>query len=642
MNQDDEKILRVLLAGADTHLVRELKEATGKIRGLWIRLEQCESCDSALEQLDNGAYNLCLAAEPLQGASVAEFIRRALARDCPVPIVAVGSDNAPDAAAEAMKAGATDYLGREEITASLLERIFKYAVESRRLEEEIATLLSAAGESARAKAQFIATISHEFKTPLSAVIGMIDLVLDSGLTEKQHDDLMLARASADSLLGLMNNIIDYSALQSGKLSVQNRFFRLRQLLAQVLSPLHGAAAQKSLRLASRVAPEVPEQLFSDPVRLSQVISHLVGNAVKFTDEGKVTVSVDVQELAGKEPVLRWLVADTGPGIPAAGIDSVFHHFTQVDGSSTRRHGGVGLGLSMVRHLVSLLGGKIWVESEPGKGASFHFTTRFTPAHADCKPGQTGEGAVHDPPAGSILAADDSQVNRMLLTEILRKAGFRVTLVDNGIKAVEATEKEHFTAVLMDLQMPEMDGYAATRAIRAREAATGGHLPIFALTGSNNEHDLELCRQAEMDGYLKKPLREHELLALLQEFAGRPAPAGKAEAFAAADEDSSSPFSGLYATFGGDTKAIEELIGYFLLESTAQLHNIKCGLAAGDETLVEQSAHKLKGMAANVGAVNLADEAFRIQLAVRKRDFDSPKGIVQRLEEMLAAIESRPR
>lgn len=645
MNHGDDNAVRVLVAGGDARFAEELEAATGSIRGMWISRDQCDSCHSALDRLMGGTYDLCLAVEPLSGASAMEFIRSAVARGCRTPLIQIGHDSGPEAVADAMEAGAADHLGREELTAPLLERSFRYALEGRRLEEEMAALLSAASESARAKAQFIATISHEFKTPLSAAIGMIDLVLDSELTEKQHDDLMLARVSADSLLGLMNNILDWSSLQSGKIAMQSRFFHLRELLGKVLSPLHAAAAQKSLRLASRVDPEVPEKMFGDPERLSQVITHLVANAIKFTDEGEVTLAVAVQE--GADPLLQWSVADTGPGIPAERIHTIFRPFTQVDGSSTRRHGGIGLGLSMVRDLVSLLGGKIWVESEPGKGTSFHFTARLIPAQADPKPEShrpAGRALVCDPVSPHILAADDSLVNQMLLTDILQKAGYRVTLVDNGCKAVAATERERFVAVLMDLQMPEMDGYEAVRAIRKREAATGGHIPIFALTGSEDEHELERCRQAGMDGCLKKPYREDELLALLADACRGGAAAGDAEAPAAEGGRSAAGhpcFGNLHATFGGNAEAIHEFVGYFLQEGSAQLQNIRCGLAVGDEALIEQSAHKLKGMAANVGATGMADDAFRIQLAVRKGDFATPQEIIDRLEEMLKEMQSCP-
>jgi len=641
MTKGKEGALRVLLAGKDARLACELEDIAGRIGGFWVRMERCDSCVTALEMLQSGVFDLCLAVEPLHGAPVADFIRRAVARSCRTPILYISADSEPEAMACAMKAGAVDCLVREELTAPLLERSFRYAVERRRLEDEITELLSAAGESARAKAQFISTITHEFKTPLSAVIGMIDMVLDSELTEKQHEDLMLARDSAGSLLGLMANILDWSSLQSGKMALNNRFFHIRQLVAKVLLPLNVAAAHKGLTVTSQIAPEVPEQLFSDPERLSQVVSHLVGNAIKFTDKGEVTLSVAVQESDGHDLVLHWIVSDTGPGIPEERIDTIFHPFTQVDGSSTRRHGGAGLGLSVVRNLVSLLGGKMWVASEPGKGTSFHFTTRCTPSQEDRKPSDRQHWKGDRPQEGApikVLAADDSLVNQMLLTEMLQKKGYHVTVVNNGRKAVEATGQEQFAALLLDLQMPVMDGYEAARAIRKREAVGGGRLPIFALTGNNDVHDLERCKEAGIDAYLKKPFRETELLALLQKHvcpvmqnAASDAVPVEAPVTAHVDLDM------LLFTFSGNREAVIELLDHFVLEAGAQLHNLRCGLAAGDETLIEQSAHKLKGMAANMGVACMADDAFRIQLAVRKGDFDTPKGALERLEGMLPSI-----
>lgn len=641
MTKGKEGVLRVLLAGSDARLVHDLEDITGRIGGFWVRLERCDSCVTALEMLQSGAFDLCLAVEPLRGAPVADFIRRAVGSSCRTPILYISADSEPAAMASAMKAGAVDSLVREELTAPLLERSFRYAVERRRLEDEITELLSAAGESARAKAQFISTITHEFKTPLSAVIGMIDMVLDSELTEKQHEDLMLARDSAGSLLGLMANILDWSSLQSGRMALKNRFFHIRQLVAKVLLPLNAAAAHKELTVTSQIAPEVPEQLFSDPERLSQVVGHLVGNAIKFTDKGEVTLSVAVQEADGPDLVLHWTISDTGPGIPEQRIDTIFHPFTQVDGSSTRRHGGAGLGLSVVRSLVSLLGGKIWVASESGKGTSFHFTTRCTPSLEDRNPSdrQQWKGEhLQEVSQIKVLAADDSMVNQMLLTDMLQKRGYHVTVVNDGRKAVKATGQEQFAAVLLDLQMPVMDGYEAARAIRKREAAVGGRIPIFALTGNEDLKDLERCKEAGMDAYLKKPFRETELLALLQKHvcpvtqnAASDAVPVEAPATAHVNLDF------LYSTFSGDREAVLELLDNFVLEAVAQLHNMRCGLAAGDETLIEQSAHKLKGMAANMGVACMADDAFRIQLAVRKGDFDTPLGALERLEGMLPSI-----
>jgi PAS domain S-box-containing protein len=525
-----------------------------------------------------------------------------------------------------------------------------------RAEQAMTEARDAALESARLKSQFLANMSHEIRTPMNGVIGMTDIVLGTELSSEQREHLGMVKSSADSLLAIINDILDFSKIEAGKLELDAAPFDLRQTVGDTLSVLAVRAHERGLELAYRVPAAVPQGVLGDAGRLQQVLTNLVGNAIKFTERGEITVRVAVDEVRDGRAVLRFAVADTGVGIAPEKRRMIFDAFTQEDSSTTRRYGGTGLGLAISSQLVSLMGGRIWVESEPGRGSTFSFTAAFELADAPAPPADAGalaglrvlvvddnatnrrileevvrewgmesvaaaDGAAalaevelaeaagapfalvlldammpdmdgfgvaerlklhkraaertvlmlssadqfgdaarcrdlgidahltkpvrpaelrrtllralgrleREAPASrpaqdavqggmKLLLAEDNRVNQLVATKMLRRRGHDVTVVGDGRQALEALDRERFDLVLMDVQMPVMDGFEATALIRERETMTGRHVPIVAMTAHAMKGDEERCLAAGMDGYVPKPLQAADLYATVESFA----------------------------------------------------------------------------------------------------------------------------
>ncbi len=562
--------------------------------------------------------------------------------------------------------------------------------ERKRSEQELRAAKEAAEAASKAKSEFLANMSHEIRTPMNGVLGTTELLLNSALTDKQRHLASTVHRSGRTLLAIINDILDFSKIEAGKLDLECVGFDLVQVLDESLELFMETARRKKLQLTQHIEDTVPRYLKGDPVRFRQILMNLLSNALKFTETGGITLTATFLSGTTTHAQLRFAVTDTGIGIPPAAKSRIFDAFSQADGSTTRRYGGTGLGLSIAKQLVGLMGGTMSLESEPGHGSTFAFTAEFElqplgsgsataltpysplPAPYLVTDPVGGSAQVHAlaagvavsgdaPSAGHILLAEDSPVNREVAVGMLEQLGYQVEIAENGRQALLATARHNFDLVLMDCQMPEMDGLTATAEIRRRETELGqGTLLIIALTANAMQGDREQCLAAGMNDYLTKPYTQMQLREMLQKWLPKKPPAGStpasnngATAVPPADLQVAQPPSApasASSSLAIDLKALEAIralqrpnrpnvlasvLRKYLDNSRDSVDALRDALRANDPAGIQAIAHRLKSSSAQLGALALAARCKELELMGANKNLIDADRILAELQSEYA-------
>jgi signal transduction histidine kinase/HPt (histidine-containing phosphotransfer) domain-containing protein len=678
--------IKVLLIDDDEDDYILTRELLSEVKSGKYELDWASSYEEGLKVACLREHHVCLVDYRLGERSGVQLIREARECEMTTPMILLTGQGNHDVDVEAMEAGATGYLVKDETAAGRLDQSIRYAVELNtercRAEEKLSErklievaleqARDAALESVRLKSEFLANMSHEIRTPMNGIIGTTELIMETELDDQQRGYIDTIASSAESLLIIINDILDFSKIEAGMLSFETVDFDLRFTVESVLELMAERVRAKELNMALLFDTDVPAKLCGDPTRLHQILSNLVGNAVKFTEAGKVAVKVSKQSEREERVTIRFDIEDTGIGISDNDRKMLFAPFVQADGSVTRRYGGTGLGLAIAKQLVEMMGGAIGFTSEPGNGSTFTFTAGFikqasrepkarptdvhlkdvrvvrdsrsVAASAQMIRGrgtkklitQRSPGEMKVSPNRSILLVEDNEVNQEVASDQLARLGYKVDVASNGQEALHALTLRSYDVVLMDCGMPVMDGYTATAEIRKREGEAK-HTPIIAMTAHAMNGDREKCLAAGMDAYIAKPVKRKTLEGIFATLFGQGNPSATrpvqaAPTAAATGGDSSLVDVACLTDTASTPEKLKRIIALYLRHTGERLEELKTAVkkeSAGD---VYAIAHKCLGSSRTCGMTAIIPALAELQRMGKAGDLDGAADQVNAAQE----------